>query len=935
MWWHKIVLTVLVLLMININSNAWNAGSKNRALLAPEIYSFLKDDYNGERQNWDISSSSSGATYFANTLGLLRYDGENWSLYKTSNTLRAVYCSNDTIYVGGNGLMGYFLEKELHKGFQPLSKIGNDIWKIFRLNELMIFQSFDKIYHVNPDGLVGIERFKHGNTSFTFPVGEKIVYQISYGKLMEIVPNGPERVICDTPEISKFLVKYVSQLSADTFLIGTLENGLFTLSNNKLTPFNTPINDFIKTNQLNKIIRIDKNNYAFATMNGGLILGDLKGQITYVLNRSNGLSNNRVHAIYKQQDRFLWIATNNGISLIDLKNPVLFFNNQFIELGSFYDVAMLNHKYYVGTNHGLYKITPLKNQSSVFDIELIKGSEGQIWNLDVIDNNLWVGHNNGTYILDGSQLKQLSKVAGGYTMLQSQFSPDIVYQTSYFGVAVYKKTNQQWQQHYSITDINELTRDAVELRDGSLIITGAANTLFQIWPDNEKRKVTIKNLSLLPQMRHATWVRAFNIDGQVLISSNDTSFYYTADETIQPCPSAFNKASYISEIIDNHAFIRKNKQLSLYNLKTKTIVPLAYKLDNIEDDLIFRYERITQPTSGQIMLCLSDRIAYTQLNKLKNAQINRVTPSITRIQYSNDRTGKEGVFKAGETIPYQYNTLQFTFTAFRYGLKSSYEYILEGYNKNWQSRKDNHAVFQNLREGTYTFKVREKGGSLVNSLSFTIAPPPLRSNLAYAAYAALIIVLSIALRYSFNQTHKKKAYLRLQRERKRLNDLRLLKSQQQLGEEVKQLQEEVTSKSDKLANLLLQNNKKKEIIDKINGELKHIRENHRFVDGRQIDRLSKMIKVNFDEKKDWLVFEAAFSEAHTNFFKKLRTKHPNLTDLDLKLCAYLKVNLSSKELAPILKITTRSVDLKKYRLKKKLNLNKEQSLKQYIMDFDD
>ncbi len=935
MWRHKIILPVLALLLISINSFASNTSSKNKALLAPEIYSFLKDDYNGERQNWDVSSSSSGATYFANTLGLLRYDGENWSLYKTSNILRAVYCSNDTIYVGGNGLMGYFLEKDLHKGFQPLTKIENDIWKIFRLNELIIFQSFDKIYHVNSDGLVGIERFKHGNTTFTYPIGEKIVYQISYGKLMAITPNGNERVICDTPEIGKFLVKYISQLSTDTFLIGTLENGLFTLSNNKLTPFNTPINDFIKTNKLNKVIRIDKDNYAFATMNGGVIIGDLSGQITYVLNRSNGLSNNRVHAIYKQQDRFLWIATNNGISLIDLKNPVLFFNNQFIELGSFYDIVMLNNKYYAGTNLGLYEITPLKNQSSVFDIELIKGSEGQIWNLDVIDNTLWVGHNNGTYLLEGSQLKQLSKAAGGYTMLQSRFNPDIVYQTSYFGVAVYKKTNKQWQLHYSITDIDELTRDAIELSDGSLIITGAANTLFQIWPDNEKRKYTFKNLSLLPQMRNTTWVRAFDINGQVLITSNDTSFYYAADETTHPCPSAFDKASYISEVIDDHIFIRKNKHLILYNLKTDTIVPLAYNLNNIEDDLIFKYERITQSANGQIMLCLSDRIAYTKLNKLKNAQINSVTPLITRIQCTNDRTGKEGTFRANEAIPYKYNTLQFTFTAFSYGLKSSYEYILEGYNNSWQSRQDNHAIFQNLREGTYTFKVRERDGSLINSLTFTIAPPPFRSKLAYAAYAVLIIILSIVLRYTFNQIHKKKAYSRLQKERKRLNDLRMLSSQQQLGEEVKQLQEEVTSKSDKLANLLIQNNKKKEIIDKINGELKHIRENHRFVDGRQIDRLSKMIKVNFDEKKDWLVFEAAFSEAHTNFFKKLRIKHPNLTDLDLKLCAYLKVNLSSKELAPILKITTRSVDLKKYRLKKKLNLSKEQSLKQYIMDFDD
>jgi len=162
----------------------------------------------------------------------------------------------------------------------------------------------------------------------------------------------------------------------------------------------------------------------------------------------------------------------------------------------------------------------------------------------------------------------------------------------------------------------------------------------------------------------------------------------------------------------------------------------------------------------------------------------------------------------------------------------------------------------------------------------------------------------------------------------------MMQSKRKLNDEIKELQDEVSTKTNRLSNLLIQSNKKKEVIDKINDKLKQIKENKRFANPRQIEKLSKMIKSNFDEKKDWLVFEVAFSETHVNFFKKLRTKHPNLTNEDLRLCAYLKVNFSSKELAPIFKITTRSVDLKKYRLKKKLNLRKEEKLQPYIMDFE-
>lgn len=932
---QTIILLVLILLGTNNTSFGWNQPTANNlALVSPPISTFSKDEYNAERQNWDISSAKSGYVYFANNLGLLRYDGENWSLYKTPNPLRAVFCSNDTIFVGGNGLMGYFVEKNLQQGFQPLSSIPNDIWKIYRINNLLIFQAFDKIYHINENGIIGSERFKFGNTTFTYPEGKEILYQINYSNLIALTPDEDERILSNSPGIDKLMIKYLSKVNTSTILVGTLENGLFLLMDNKLKPINNALNDFIKTYKLNRAIRLDKEYYAFATMNGGVVIANLNGHIAYVLNRSNGLSNNRVHAIHLHKNRFLWMATDNGISLVDLKNPIHYFNNQFIELGSFYDIAMYKEAYYVGTNHGLYKITPLKDQASIFDIELVNGSEGQIWNLEVIDDKLWIGHNNGTYLLERGQLKPLSRIAGGYTMLQSKLDNNIVYQTSYFSVAVYKKSNNKWQLEYTIPNITELTRDLIELPDGSLIVSGGTNTLFQILPDNYKKIAEVKNLSNFPELNQASWIRAFDVQGQVLVTSNDTSFFYSPKDGIKACPPEFNQVSYVSDVINNHVFLRHNKLLSLYNLTTQKIEQLPYDLKKIENELIFKFEKIAQPVEGQIMFCLSDRIASTSLIDLKRPRSGNDSPSITSIKCSNDRSGEEGAFEEGGAIPYKFNTIRFAYTAFSYGTETSYEYLLEGYNNQWQSRDENVALFQNLHEGTYTFKVREKGGTNIDSVTFTISPPLLRSKLAYFTYLVVFIILLIASRYIYLLLQKKKNYLKLQNERKRLNDLRMQRTRQELGLEVKQLQEEVTNKSDKLTNLLLQNNKKKEVIEKINEELKTIRENHRFANGQQIDKLARMIKSSSDEKKDWLIFEAAFSEAHANFFKKLRAKHSNLTDEDLKLSAYIKANLSSKELAPILKITPRSVDLKKYRLKKKMNLTHEQNLKHYIMNFD-
>jgi DNA-binding CsgD family transcriptional regulator len=65
--------------------------------------------------------------------------------------------------------------------------------------------------------------------------------------------------------------------------------------------------------------------------------------------------------------------------------------------------------------------------------------------------------------------------------------------------------------------------------------------------------------------------------------------------------------------------------------------------------------------------------------------------------------------------------------------------------------------------------------------------------------------------------------------------------------------------------------------------------------------------------------------------KKVKLAHPSLTPNDLRLCAYLRLNLSSKEIAPLLNISVRSIEIKRYRLRKKMELPHETGLVEYIL----
>ena len=100
----------------------------------------------------------------------------------------------------------------------------------------------------------------------------------------------------------------------------------------------------------------------------------------------------------------------------------------------------------------------------------------------------------------------------------------------------------------------------------------------------------------------------------------------------------------------------------------------------------------------------------------------------------------------------------------------------------------------------------------------------------------------------------------------------------------------------------------------------------------QIRKVQKIIDEGMNDERDWNLFETSFNEAHGSFFKKLKANHPDLVPNDLKLCAYLHMNMSSKEMASLLNISLRGVEIRRYRLRKKLNIPHDKNLAEFFME---
>ncbi|HWJ27781.1 MAG TPA: triple tyrosine motif-containing protein, partial [Flavisolibacter sp.] len=312
-------------------------------------------------------------------------------------------------------------------------------------------------------------------------------------------------------------------------------------------------------------------------------------------------------------------------------------------------------------------------------------------------------------------------------------------------------------------------------------------------------------------------------------------------------------------------------------------------------------------------------------------------------------------------ISYSWNTLYFDYSSPMFGKQSSieYSYYLEDFDKAWSPwTKKTEKEYTYLAPGTYTFKVKARTHageeSVVASYRFTILPPWYRTVWAYGLY----LLIAAALLYSVYRWQRKKfteQQKKHEEERKRLQYLNQLQAEKH-EEEQKQLmylhqlelernekelirlrneklESEIQVKNTELASTTLNLIQKGEMLVKVKEEFVRMKKTSEIdKDSEDYKKILRMLGED-KMKKDWEQFAVHFDKVHSNFLVTLKKHYAHLTPSELKLCAYLRLNLSSKEIAQIMNITIKSVELARYRLRKKLNLQPDVNLFNFLLNF--
>lgn len=184
------------------------------------------------------------------------------------------------------------------------------------------------------------------------------------------------------------------------------------------------------------------------------------------------------------------------------------------------------------------------------------------------------------------------------------------------------------------------------------------------------------------------------------------------------------------------------------------------------------------------------------------------------------------------------------------------------------------------------------------------------------------------------------AYLVINRQRLKLRkDKDLFESREALSQaelanaQLRQteLKQELEFKNKELTSYTINFIRKNEVMEELRDSIQSIKKEVDSTTGARLAKLSRTVDNALDIDKDWEDFKLYFENVHKDFFRNLKQQYPDLGNSELKLCALLKLNLNMKETAAIMGISPESVKTARYRLRKKLQLSKEDSLTDFVM----
>jgi DNA-binding CsgD family transcriptional regulator len=925
----------------------------------PEIINYSKYQYSGGLQNWDIVQDKQGIVYFANNEGLLTFNGISWLLYPLPNKtiVRSVVIGEDgRIYVGGQDEMGFFapdtrgklVYTSLIKQISANNRAFGDVWDIVNYKNGVFFRTPSKIFQLLPSGGISVYNAPKEFLYMQASNGKLIVQDFNQGLLY--FNNQSWLPLLDSSSIpipNRDMVTSIVAIDQSTAFISTLKNGLFRLKNRQLEKIYTPNINLFANERIYSAIAISNEWLALATTNGGVFIIDHNGNIIQRFSKTDGLQNNNILSIFLDKEKNLWLGLNNGIDFIAYNSAIKKISYQLTE-ESGYTALIEKNQLYLGTSNGLYTVQLQPAQDISFSkgkFNLIANTMGQNWGLEKINDRILLGHHEGAFEIKNQTVVPFSNYTGFWNF-QPYGSGFIA--GNYSGMYLFNEKSQQ-----AIPNFEESSRFVAIDSFNNIWVSHPYHGIYKITPVFNKTSYG-KSHGLPSDLNN----HVFTIKNQILFATEKGVFKFNQQK------NRFEPSLYYQQILGNKSirYLKADKEGNIWFVHDKNIgvidfsgtTPRVIDIPELKNKMLSGFEMIYPFDENNIFLGGEKGFYHINYRKYKE-----ITPTIT-VQVRSVRIGNNldsllfgGYFnnpnmpaiQAEENIPeidYAFKTFRIDYAASQHGYMSNLEYSfrLKGFEKNWSSwTQRTEKEYTNLLPGSYLFEVKARNNlgseSAVARFELIILAPWYMSIWAIILYLFIGVGLVIFL-YRLQKKKFTQQKIKYEAEQEKLvyiHELEMNKNESELITlRNEKLEADLSFKNSELASSAMHIVKKGEMLNNIKNELTQITKK---IDNEYaVSELKKMIKaLNDDEHIDeeWEYFTKHFDKVHSDFIVTLKSIHPSISNNELKLCAYLRMNLSTKEIAQLMNISVRGVEISRYRLRKKLQLATEVNLFDYLI----
>ena len=419
---------------------------------------FSAEFYGANPQNWAVAQDPvRGFMYFGNYRGLLENDGQHWRLHPLPNgtAVRSLHidAAQARIYVGGQGEFGYFKPDvqgmlqyvSLSDSLDANERSFADVWSILpptHLDSNLHFVTAQRIFEFRSDKLQGASQPETG-AEFEFGFvcrGRKFVCKLRVG-LCEI-KSGKTPLVEGGAAFAMQNVSLMLPLGRGDFLIGTKDPArLYRYDGANIQPW--PENGAawpLDNCALYRGVALGDSLIVLGTRQYGAFVLNTAGQGVAQINRGPDLPNDNVLALCVDQVGNLWLGLENGIAMVELNSPVRNVTPQNSSpktwgVGS----ALHQDQLCLITGNGLFSIPVASLQQPFGSKQFAELKSGEALSLCIVDDQLFLGHHNGTFLVQSPAVRPLVQELGGWIYRALPGRPDCWIGGHYHGLVLYKR----------------------------------------------------------------------------------------------------------------------------------------------------------------------------------------------------------------------------------------------------------------------------------------------------------------------------------------------------------------------------------------------------------------------------------------------------------------------------------------------------------------